>query len=77
MQWRIGAYWFVEALRLSFLVEEAVLVALGDKEIKLEVTAREILAACDGCPFAEGDGLALGSAIGQRIATDDLTSSLY
>ena len=64
MQWRIGAYWFVEALRLSFLVEEAVLVALGDKEIKLEVTPRELHTAGNRCPFAEGDGLVFSSAIG-------------
>ena len=72
MQWRIGAYWFVEALRLSFLVEETVLVALGDKEIKLEVTPRELHTAGDGCPLTEGDGFTLGSAIGQCITTDDI-----
>ena len=43
-----------------------------DKEIKLEVTPRELHAARDGCPLAESDGFVLGSAIGQRIAADDI-----
>ena len=74
MQWRIGLYWLIKVLRLSLFVEEAVLVALGDEEVELEVATRELHAASDRCPLAEGDRLALGSAIGQRIATDDVLS---
>ena len=47
-------------------------MALCDKEIKLEVAPRELHAARNGCPLAENDGLVLGSAIGQRIAADDI-----
>lgn len=47
-------------------------MALGDKEIKLEVTPRELHTACDGCPLTEGDRLALGGAIGQRVAANDI-----
>ena len=47
-------------------------MALCDKEIKLEVASRELHAARYGGPFAESDGLVLGSAIGQRIAADDI-----
>ena len=43
-----------------------------DKEVKLEVAPRELHAARDGSPLAESDGLVLGSAIGQRIAADDI-----
>ena len=47
-------------------------MALCDKKVKLEVAPRELHAAGDGCPFAEGDRLALGGAIGQRIAADNI-----
>ena len=72
MQRGIGAHGVVKALRFAFLIEEAVLVALGDEEIKLEVASRELHTAGDGCPFAKGDGLAICGAIGQRIAADDI-----
>ena len=72
MQWWIGTDRFVEALCLALLVEEGILVCLVDKEIKLEVAPRELHAARYRCPFAESDGLVLGSAIGQRIAADDV-----
>ena len=72
MQWWIGTHRLVETLHFALLVEEAVLVALCDEEIKLEVAPRELHAARYGCPFAESDGLVLGSAIGQRIAADDV-----
>lgn len=74
MQWGIGAHRFVETLHFALLVEEAVLVAFCDKEIKLEVTPRELHAARNGCPLAESDGLVLGGAVGQCIATDDVFS---
>lgn len=72
MQWWTGAHWLVETLYLALLVEEAVLVALCDKEIKLEIATRELHAASNWCPFAESDGLILGCAIGQRITADDV-----
>ena len=72
MQRRIGAHWLVKALRFALLIEEAVLVALGDKEIKLEVTPRELHTACDRCPLTESDRFTLGSAIGQCIAANDI-----
>ena len=72
MQWWIGTHRLVETLHFALLVEEAVLVALCDEEIKLEVAPRELHAARYGCPLAESDGLVLGSAIGQRIAADDV-----
>ena len=72
MQWGIGTHRFVKTLHFALLVEEAVLVVFCDKEIKLKVAPRELHAARDGCPLAESDGLVLGSAIGQRIAADDI-----
>lgn len=72
MQWGIGAHRFVETLHFALLVEEAVLVALGDEEVELEVAARELHTAGDRRPLAESDGLVFGSAIGQRIAADDI-----
>ena len=72
MQRGIGAHGFIETLRLALLVEKAVLVALRDKEVKLEVAPRDLHTARYGCPFAEDDGLVLGSAIGQCIAADDI-----
>ena len=72
MQRGIGAYRLIKILRFALLIEKAVLMALCDKEIKLKIASREQHAACDGCPFAEGYGLALSSARGQRIATDDV-----
>jgi len=72
MQWGVGAHWFVEALHFALFIEKAVLVALGDEEVELEVAPRELHVAGDGCPLAEGDRFALGGAIGQRIAADDV-----
>ena len=74
MQRGISVYRFVEALHLALLVEEAVLVALGDEEVELEVATGEVHTAGDGCPFAEGDGLILGGAVGEGIAADDVFS---
>ncbi len=72
MQWGIGAHGFVEVLHFALLVEEAVLVALGDEEVELEVAAGELHTARDGGPLAEGDGLVLGGAVGEGIAADDV-----
>ena len=72
MQWWIGTHRLVETLHFALLVEEAVLVALRDEKVKLEIAPRELHTARDGCPLAEDDGLILGCAIGQRIATDDV-----
>ena len=47
-------------------------MALGDEKVKLEIASRELHAARDGCPLAEDYGLVLSSAIGQRIAADDI-----
>ena len=72
MQWWKCTHGFVETLHFALFVEEAILVVFCDKEIKLEVAPRELHAARDGCPLAESDGLVFGSAIGQRIAADDV-----
>ncbi len=72
MQRGISVYRFVEALYLALLVEEAVLVALSDEEVELEVAAGELHTASDGCPFAEGDGLILGGAVGEGVTADDV-----
>lgn len=72
MQGGIGAHWLIETLRFTLLVEETVLVALGDEEVELEVTAGELHTARDGRPLAEGDGLVLGGAVGQCVTTDDI-----
>ena len=72
MHWRIGTHRLVEALHLALLIEEAILMALCDKEVELEVAPRELHTACNGRPLAESDGLVLSSAIGQRIAADDV-----
>ena len=72
MQRGIGTYGFVEVLHFTLLVEEAVLVALGDEEVELEIAARELHVASDGRPFAESDGFVLCSAVGQRIAADNV-----
>ena len=72
MQRGISVYRFVKALRFALLVEEAVLVALGDEEVELEVATGELHTASDGCPFAEGDGLILGGAVGEGVAADDV-----
>lgn len=72
MQWGIGAHRFVEALGLALLVEEAVLVALGDEEVELEVAPGELHTARDGRPLAEGDGLVLGGSVGQCVTADDI-----
>ncbi len=72
MQWGIGAHGFVETLGLALLVEKAVLVALGDEEVELEVATGELHTAGDRRPFAEGDGLVLGGAVGEGIAADDV-----
>ena len=65
-------YGFVEALHFALLVEEAVLVALGDEEIELEVAAGELHTAGDRGPLAEDDGLVLGGAVGEGVAADDV-----
>ena len=72
MQWWIGSHRFVETLHFALFVEKTVLMVFCDKEIKLEIAPRELHAARDGCPLAESDGLVLGSAIGQRIAANDI-----
>ena len=72
MQRGISVYGFVEALHFALLVEEAVLVALGDEEVELEVAAGELHTARDGGPLAEGDGLVLGGAVGEGVAADDV-----
>ena len=72
MQWGISVYRFVEALHLALLVEEAVLVALGDEEVELEVAPGKLQAARDGCPLTEDDGLVLGGAVGEGVAADDV-----
>ena len=72
MQWWISAYRFVEALRLTLLVEEAILVALCDKEIKLEIASRKLHTASDRCPFAKADRLVFYGTISQRITADDI-----
>lgn len=74
MQWGIGAHRFVETLHFALLVEEAVLVALGDEEVELEVAAGEPHTARYGCPLAEGDGLVVGGAVGEGVAADDVLS---
>ena len=74
MQRGISVYRFVEALHLALLVEEAVLVALGDEEVELEVATGELHTAGDGCPLAEGDGLVLGGSVGEGVAADDVLS---
>ena len=72
MQWWIGTHRLVETLHFALFVEKTVLVVFCDKEVKLEVAPRELHAARYGCPLAESDGLVFGSAIGQRIAADDV-----
>lgn len=72
MQRGISVYRFVKALRFALLVEKAVLVALGDEEVELEVAAGELHTARDGGPLAEGDGLVLGGAVGEGVAADDV-----
>ena len=67
-------YRFVKALRFALLVEEAVLVALGDEEVELEVAAGELHTAGDGCPLAKDDRFVLGGAVGEGVAADDVFS---
>ena len=74
MQWGIGAHWLIETLCPALLVEEAVLVALGDEKVELEVTAGELHTAGDGGPLVENDGLVLGGAVGEGVAADDVFS---
>ena len=74
MQRGISVYRFVEALLFALLVEEAVLVALGDEEVELEVATGELHTASDRGPLAEGDGLVLGGAVGEGVAADDVFS---
>ena len=74
MQGGIGAHWLIETLCLTLLVEEAVLVALGDEEVELEVAAGELHTAGDGCPLAEDDRFVLGGAVGEGVAADDVLS---
>ncbi len=72
MQWGIGAHRFVETLHFALLVEEAVLVALGDEEVELEVAPRELHTSGDRGPLAEGDGLVIDGAVGEGVAADDV-----
>ena len=72
MQRGISVYRLVKALRFALLVEEAVLVALGDEEVELEVAAGELHTASDGCPLAEDDRFVLGGAVGEGVAADDI-----
>ena len=72
MQWWIGTHRLVEILRFTLLVEEAVLVALRNEEVELEVASRELHTARNGCPLAEGDRLVLGGTVGQCITADDI-----
>ena len=69
---RIRPYRFIETLGLALLVEEAVLVALRNEEVELEVASRELHTARDGRPLAEGDRLVLGGAVGEGVAADDV-----
>lgn len=68
----IGLYGLIEALHFALLVEEAVLVALGDEEVELEIATGELHTAGDRRPLAEGDGLVLGGAVGEGVAADDV-----
>jgi len=68
----IRPYRFIETLHFALLVEKAVLVALGDEEVELEVATGELHTASDGCPFAEGDGFILGRSVGEGVAADDV-----
>lgn len=61
-------------MHLALLVEEAVLVALGDEEVELEVATGELHAAGDGGPLAEDDGFVVGGAVGEGVAADDVFS---
>ena len=72
MQWWIGTYRFVEALRLALLIEEGILVCLVDQEVKLKVAPRELHAARDRRPLAEGNRPVIRSAVGEGIPTDDV-----
>ena len=47
-------------------------MGLVDEEVELEVAPGELHAAGDGCPLAEGDGPAVGGAIGEGVAADDV-----
>ena len=69
---RIGFYRLIETLYFALLVEEAVLVALGDEEVELEVATGELHTARDGGPLAEDDGFILGGAVGEGVAADDV-----
>ncbi len=68
----IRPYRFIKTLGLALLIEEAVLVALGDEEVKLEIAAGELHSARDGSPLAEDDGFVLGGAVGEGVAADDV-----
>ena len=72
MDGRIRLDGFVEVLCFALLVEEAVLVALRDEEVELEIAPRELHAAGDGCPLTESDRTVIERAISQRIATDNI-----
>ena len=41
--------------------------------VELEVATREMLVARHRSPFAEGDGLPVGGAVGQRVAAHDVS----
>jgi len=72
MQRGICAYRLVEALRFTLFIEKAVLVALGDKEIKLEITTRKLHATGNRRPLAEADRLVFCGTVSQRITADDV-----
>ena len=72
MQWGIGAHRLIEALHFAMLVEKAVLVALRDEEVELEIAAGELHDTGDGRPLAEGDGFVVGGAVGERVTADDV-----
>ena len=72
VNWWIGTHRFVKALCFALLVEEGILMCLVDKEVKLKVAPRKLHTPRDGSPFTEGDRLIIRSAIGQRIATDNI-----
>ena len=72
MQRGIGAHRLIETLHFALLVEEAVLVALCDEEIELEIASGKLHDARDGSPLAESDGFVFGGAVGEGVATDDV-----
>ena len=72
MQRWISTHRLVEALHLALFVEEGVLVALCDEEIKLEIASRKLHTTSNWRPFAESYRLIFSCAVSQRIAADDV-----